>query len=350
MPGPGSNIAQLLLLIPKQFGHSRLQGCYYHHLIGAPHIPKPWGVGRLSTAARERQAQSKQSLGGKRQQFLVDLPFPSVTRSCLPQLFLPSTPVCSPARAGLSAPTVLPSPPTLLTNPGAAGSPRPQPVAVAMRDPSLGPHGATLPSASRSWSHGPQPVISGWAPEPLPHRPHPSGPPSTSTTKQPGLRLLGWPSHPGEGFQRPGPYIRRASAGHLPLRHQLQPHLTPPSLAATLGTIPTAHWLLPRQPGATPLPIGSAQAQHHLCAGLRVSRAPGWISDREMGLSPRSHLGNPDRALRLPPAGGSKAEMSTSNRTKQNLRQTQQWSSGHQFQRLRFRSDRHSCAWSGCGV
>lgn len=134
------------------------------------------------------------------------------------------------------------------------------------------------------WSRAPAaPVISGWAPQSLPPRPHSPGP------LPPAL-----PANLGSAFRddrlaltRGGPPLRRARPCHLPLRHHLQclPRLTPPSRAAALGTIPAAHWLLPRQPGATPLPIGPAWALRHLCAGLSVARTLGQIPERGVGLT-----------------------------------------------------------------
>ena len=128
------------------------------------------------------------------------------------------------------------------------------------------PAGATPRMDPRS----PAPVISGWSPQSL----FPD-------------HTLAAPSHPccqstwaGASGIIVSPRRRAAAAltsvPHLPLRGYLQclPHWTPPSRGATLGTIPAAHWLLPRQPVATPLPIGPAPGSSPSLCGA-VSQAPG---------------------------------------------------------------------------
>lgn len=85
-------------------------------------------------------------------------------------------------------------------------------------------------------------------------------PPPTRTAGQPELGFSQTTVTPrrGAGFQQLGYLLLWTPQCHFPLRHlhPTQPHWTPPSLTAALGTIPAVHWLLPRQPRATPLPIG----------------------------------------------------------------------------------------------
>ena len=125
------------------------------------------------------------------------------------------------------------------------------------------------------WTRAPQP-LSFRAGLPSPFFPITlSRPPPTRAASQPGPGLQGWSSHPDAGLQRPWPRFRPPRPCHLPLRGYLQclPHWTPPSRGATRGTIPAAHWLLPRQPVATPLPIGPAPGSSPSLCGA-VSQAP----------------------------------------------------------------------------
>lgn len=88
------------------------------------------------------------------------------------------------------------------------------------------------------------------------------GPLPTRTAGQPELGFSKTTVTPrlDPGLQQLGSLLLQAPRCHFPLchLHPPQPHWTPPSLTAALGTIPAVHWLLPRQPRATPLPIGPA--------------------------------------------------------------------------------------------
>lgn len=119
------------------------------------------------------------------------------------------------------------------------------------------------PSGQYSQDRGslPSPVTC-LPPQSLSGGPHSQVPPPTRTAGQPELGFSQTTVTPrrGAGFQQLGSLLLWTPQCHFPLRHlhPTQPHWTPPSLTAALGTIPAVHWLLPRQPRATPLPIGPA--------------------------------------------------------------------------------------------
>ncbi|XP_060245638.1 uncharacterized protein LOC132655845 [Meriones unguiculatus] len=121
----------------------------------------------------------------------------------------------------------------------------------------------------------------------LPRRPLPRA------ASQPELGFSGTTVTPRRdaGLQPPVSLLLWAPQSHLPLRRlqPSQPRRMPPSLTAALGTIPAVHWLLPRQPRATPLPIGPALLRAIFVRGL------GQRSERGVGLSLPSHLRNPNR-------------------------------------------------------
>lgn len=123
------------------------------------------------------------------------------------------------------------------------------------------PLAATFWSVQPGWRLAPQPshllaasVPTWWTALP--------GPPLTRAAGQPELGFSQTTVTPRRdaGLQQLGSLQLWASHCHFALRHlhPPQPHWTPPSRTAALGTIPAAHWLLPRQPRATPLPIGPA--------------------------------------------------------------------------------------------
>lgn len=126
------------------------------------------------------------------------------------------------------------------------------------------------------------------------------GPPPTRAAGQPELGFSETTVTPGRdvGLQQLGSLLLWEPNCHFPLRHlhPPQPHWTPPSLTAALGTIPAVHWLLPRQPRATPLPIGPALFVPSL-RGAQCFGSLGQRSERD-GAEPLFNLINPNRKER----------------------------------------------------
>lgn len=191
----------------------------------------------LHHSVREAGREQTKPLVAKGNTCLSTSPFLQAPVLAFLNCSCPLSRVCSPARAGLSARTGLPSPPTLLPNLGAMGSPRPRPPAVEMGRPRLGSRGSRPPvCASGMKPRSPAPVISGWAPQSLPHPPHSPGP------LPPAL-----PANLGSAFRDDLRALARGSSGRTsaPLGSPLPPASPPPPLepAPLDAAIPgQPHW------------------------------------------------------------------------------------------------------------
>lgn len=134
-------------------------------------------------------------------------------------------------------------PSTPLYSPGAGGSPHPSPEVETETRVGGGQQPSICTSRDEAASLA-TPVTSGWAAQSLPHSPHSPGslPPASANL---GSVSPGWRSRLNRAPQRSGPPLRPVLPSHLLLRHihQRLPHLTPPSRAVALGTVPLAHWL-----------------------------------------------------------------------------------------------------------